>query len=226
MRITPPGDDVVPVPPPLDESPPYDRFCDLVTTGGVASGVVYPWAIVEIARAYRFRSIGGTSVGAMAAALAAAAEYGRRTGNDRAFEPLRRLPGALGEALADGRTRMLSLFQTNPRGRRLIDLLARLGAGGCSTMREPDPAFEPRWMLRGGRARAPCAWARVDAGVCAAFVGGRAGSWPRSASSCGGVTGLTTAPLAWLRALLLVVACSPARSSPSLCALWGDVKKG
>ena len=129
MRITPPGDDVVPVPPPLDESPPYDRFCDLVTTGGVASGVVYPWAIVEIARAYRFRSIGGTSVGAMAAALAAAAEYGRRTGNDRAFEPLRRLPGALGETLPDGRNRILSLFQTNVLGRRLIQLWRRLGRG-------------------------------------------------------------------------------------------------
>ena len=154
MRITPPGDDVVPVPPPLDESPPYDRFCDLVTTGGVASGVVYPWAIVEIARAYRFRSIGGTSVGAMAAALAAAAEYGRRTGNDRAFEPLRRLPGALGEALDDGRTRMLSLFQTNPRGRRLIDLWARLARGRVLDDAAPDPAFEPGWTLTEASARA------------------------------------------------------------------------
>ena len=49
-EIPDPGDDVVPVPPPVTEEPPHDRFCDLVLTGGVASGVVYPWAIVELAR--------------------------------------------------------------------------------------------------------------------------------------------------------------------------------
>lgn len=125
----PPGDDVCPTPKPLDEEPPMDRFCDLVLTGGVASGVVYPWAIVEIARAYRFRSIGGTSVGAMAAALAAAAEYGRRTGCAAPFEPLRRTPAALGEILEDGRTRMFSLFQPSPEGKRLMDVWGRLGRG-------------------------------------------------------------------------------------------------
>lgn len=125
----PPGDDVCPTPAPLDEEPPMDSFCDLVLTGGVASGVVYPWAVVEIARAYRFRSIGGTSVGAMAAALAAAAEYGRRTGSKAPFEPLRRTPAALGEILEDGRTRMFSLFQTNRDGKRLMALWGRLGRG-------------------------------------------------------------------------------------------------
>lgn len=125
----PPGDDVIPVPPPVDEDPPHDRFCDLVLTGGVASGVVYPWAIVEIARAFRFRNIGGTSVGAMAAALAAAAEYGRRTGFEKPFEALRRAPASLAKELPDGRTRMLSLFQTNPKGERLIRLWGALGQG-------------------------------------------------------------------------------------------------
>lgn len=132
-RDIPPGDDVCPTPKPVDEEPPLDRFCDLVLTGGVASGVVYPWAIVEIARAYRFRSIGGTSVGAMAAALAAAAEYGRRTGCKAPFEVLRRTPAALGECLADGRTRMFSLFQTNAGGERLINIWGRLGTGTSMT---------------------------------------------------------------------------------------------
>ena len=144
MKPVPPGDDICPVPAPLDEDPPHDRFCDLVLTGGVASGVVYPWAIVEIARAYRFRSIGGTSVGAMAAALAAAAEYGRCTGFEYPFETLRRLPAALGEDLKEGRTRLLSLFQPAPHGRRLIRLWARLFRG------KPDPnqgaAQRPRWL--------------------------------------------------------------------------------
>lgn len=128
-----PGDDVIPVPPPVDEEPPHDRFCDLVLTGGVASGVVYPWAIVEIARAFRFRNIGGTSVGAMAAALAAAAEYGRRTGFEKPFEALRRAPASLAKELPDGRTRMLSLFQTNPKGERLIRLWGALRQGRQDT---------------------------------------------------------------------------------------------
>ncbi|MBI5279727.1 MAG: patatin-like phospholipase family protein [Burkholderiales bacterium] len=123
-----PGDDVCPTPDPVNEEPPLDRFCDIVLTGGVASGVVYPWAIVEIARAFRFRSIGGTSVGAMAAALAAAAEYGRRTGHQSPFEVLRRLPAALGEPV-DGKTRMFSLFQTKPAGKRIMEVWGKLGTG-------------------------------------------------------------------------------------------------
>ena len=146
MRDVPPGDDTVPVPPPVDEVPPHDRFCDLVMTGGVASGVVYPWAIVEIARAYHFRQIGGTSVGAIAAALAAAAEYGRRVGFDQSFEVLRRAPGALGEVLDDKRTRMLSLFQANKRGQRLIRLWGLIMQGGHHAELRPgagDEAVEP-----------------------------------------------------------------------------------
>lgn len=47
--------------------------CDLVMKGGITSGVVYPPAVLELATRYRFRSIGGSSAGAIAAALAAAA---------------------------------------------------------------------------------------------------------------------------------------------------------
>ena len=134
----PPGDDVCPTPAPVDEKPPVDRFCDLVLTGGVASGVVYPWAIVELARHFRFRNIGGTSVGAMAAALAAAAEYGRRTGFEFPFEPLRRIPAALGEVLPDGRTRMLSLFQPCVHGERLIEIWGKVGCGCDDARTAPE----------------------------------------------------------------------------------------
>ncbi|MBV9455553.1 MAG: patatin-like phospholipase family protein [Rubrobacter sp.] len=48
--------------------------CDLVMKGGITSGVVYPQAILKLAKEYRFRSLGGGSVGAIAAALTAAAE--------------------------------------------------------------------------------------------------------------------------------------------------------
>ena len=144
----PPGDDVCPTPAPVDEEPPMDRFCDLVLTGGVASGVVYPWAIVELARHFRFRNIGGTSVGAMAAALAAAAEYGRRTGFEIPFEPLRRIPAALGEVLSDGRTRMLSLFQPCVHGKRLIEIWGKVGCGCDASQTKPGGARIIKETLR------------------------------------------------------------------------------
>ena len=58
------------------------KQCDLIMKGGVTSGVVYPPAILELAKDYRFRSVGGTSAGAIAAAAAAAAEYGREKVSD------------------------------------------------------------------------------------------------------------------------------------------------
>jgi hypothetical protein len=53
-----------------------ERFCDLVMKGGFTSGVVYPLAACELARAFRLKNIGGTSAGAIAAAATAAAELG------------------------------------------------------------------------------------------------------------------------------------------------------
>lgn len=140
------GEDVVELPDPLTERPPDDRFCDLVLTGGVASGVVYPWAILEIARAFRFKNIGGTSVGAMAAALAAAAEYGRRNGYDQGFEVLRRAPGDLAKPGPRGlRTKMLSLFQPAPEGQRLFDLFV----GAVDIYGETRRSRVPRWVRLG-----------------------------------------------------------------------------
>ncbi|EMS98269.1 patatin, partial [Agrobacterium tumefaciens str. Cherry 2E-2-2] len=40
-----------------------EKECDVVMKGGITSGVVYPYAVLELARRYRFRSIGGTSAG-------------------------------------------------------------------------------------------------------------------------------------------------------------------
>jgi len=106
---------------PLDQAP-VDRYCDVVMTGGVTDGVIYPWAVIELARKYRFNSIGGTSVGAMAAALTAAAEYGRRKNKLTGFnEVLLKLPRRLGENV-DGSTRLFSLFQPAPYTRRLFEL--------------------------------------------------------------------------------------------------------
>ena len=122
------------LPEPLDPAhpPPLRRYCDLILTGGLTDGVIYPWAALDLARRYRFKNIGGSSVGAMAAALVAAAEYGRRRGNDIGFnEVLRRLPEKLSQTV-DGRTKLLRLFQpaaatkTRRSTRRLFDLFVGL----------------------------------------------------------------------------------------------------
>jgi len=55
------------------------EYCDLVMKGGITSGVIYPAAAVRLSSKYRFKNIGGTSAGAIAAAVTAAAELGRRT---------------------------------------------------------------------------------------------------------------------------------------------------
>jgi predicted acylesterase/phospholipase RssA len=72
--------------------------CDLVMKGGIASGVVYPLAVCELAHSYRFRCVGGSSAGAIAATLAAAAEYGRDTGG---FERLAVLPDEIAPKLPE-----------------------------------------------------------------------------------------------------------------------------
>ncbi len=79
--------------------------CDVVMKGGITSGVVYPFAICELARKYRLRSIGGTSAGAIAAAAAAAAELGRHTAG-AGFGKLAEQPGWLGAG-----THLFDLFQ-------------------------------------------------------------------------------------------------------------------
>jgi predicted acylesterase/phospholipase RssA len=110
---------------------PEDRFCDLVMKGGITSGVVYPPAICALAREYRFKNIGGTSAGAIAAAVTAAAEYRRRTsGTTAGFELLGKLPAELASADAKGNTQLLRLFQPDPPCRRLFRILTgSLNAG-------------------------------------------------------------------------------------------------
>ncbi|HKB41647.1 MAG TPA: hypothetical protein VKD72_34805, partial [Gemmataceae bacterium] len=88
--------------------------CDLVMKGGATSGLVYPKAVLELARqpepgerkaSYRFRAIGGTSAGAVAAAFTAAAEYNReRGGFEKLHEVNLKLQGADGaeQQLNDG----------------------------------------------------------------------------------------------------------------------------
>jgi len=81
------------------------KECDLVLKGGTTSGVIYPPAIYRIGAQYRLRSVGGASAGAMAATVAAAAEYGRQMSPGRddmeGFEAVRDLSEELGKDLVD-----------------------------------------------------------------------------------------------------------------------------
>jgi len=105
--------------------------CDIVMAGGVTSGIIYPGAIAMIARRYTFRSIGGTSVGAMAAAATAAAEYGRITGkNPRGFDIVGTLARTLSDTAADGHSRLFHLFTPEPATRPLLALVTPLFGGG------------------------------------------------------------------------------------------------
>jgi hypothetical protein len=106
--------------------------CDIVMAGGVTSGIIYPGAVGMIARRYRFRSIGGTSVGAIAAAVTAAAEYGRLTGqNPNAFELVGALSRTLGNEAGDGHTRLFHLFTPETETAPLLALVTPLfGRGG------------------------------------------------------------------------------------------------
>ncbi|HEY7178802.1 MAG TPA: patatin-like phospholipase family protein, partial [Gaiella sp.] len=121
------------------------RTCDVVMKGGITSGVVYPHAVCELARTYRFVSVGGTSAGAIAAAAAAAAEHGR----DRdGFRKLAALPAWIG---ADGN--LFGLFQPQPGTRPYYRLFtAGLGRNGAA-----------RWLR--------IAWAAVSGFPLAALAG-------------------------------------------------------
>lgn len=94
-----------------------DRFCDVVMKGGITSGLVYPAAVCRLATDYRFRSIGGTSAGAIAAAATAAAEHGRRTGKGTSFRELETLPSLLAGP------RLFRLFQPQPDTANLFHTL-------------------------------------------------------------------------------------------------------
>ena len=136
--------------------------CDIVMKGGITSGVVYPLAVVELAKTYRFRNIGGTSAGAIAAATAAA-ELGRDQSGG-GFGLLEALPNWLQEPANDkSGSRLQALFQPQPETRSLFGILlaalepgnkvwnlalAALKAFWPSVIVGALPALLALWLLR------------------------------------------------------------------------------
>jgi hypothetical protein len=109
--------------------------CDLVMKGGVTSGVVYPGVVMELARKYRFASIGGTSAGAIAAGVCAAAEYGRRRDDGGGMAKLARViedlqtPGFL-----------VGLFQPTNDTRQLFEVAREAASSKGSPLRRVEEA--------------------------------------------------------------------------------------
>ena len=96
-----------------------ERFCDLVMKGGITSGVVYPTVVEEVAKRFHLVGIAGTSAGAIAASLAAAAEYRRRTtASFEGFEEVGRLAQEL-----EKKGKLLSLFAPDKATQKLFKLL-------------------------------------------------------------------------------------------------------
>lgn len=102
-----------------------DKCCDLVMKGGITSGVLYPSAVREIAEKMHFVGIAGTSAGAIAAVLTAAAEYRRRhTGSFEGFEIL----DATAREFAEPGT-LLSLFRPDSETSELFGTFLKVLQG-------------------------------------------------------------------------------------------------
>src|SRR5438128_8312773 len=96
------------------------KKCDIVM-------IIYPGVVSKLAECYQFESIGGTSAGAIAAALTAAAEFARRTGAIGGRDPfgeVAKIPGFLAaDSAAGGGSNLFRLFQPQPRLRGLFKFL-------------------------------------------------------------------------------------------------------
>ena len=152
-----------------------NKCCDLVMKGGITSGVLYPAAIQEIGEKFHLVGIGGTSAGAIASCVAAAAEYRRRqTGSADGFNMLEKVADDMAQPNA-----LLSLFRPdkdtkkdfkrvlkfieNKAGfgtylglylgrKRMFKRLVRNGYGVCTGMAnenvDPDKPALTLWLSR------------------------------------------------------------------------------
>lgn len=103
--------------------------CDLIMRGGITSGIVYPSAIAMLSQHFRFRNIGGTSAGAIAAAATAAAEYGRISGkNGKSFDQLDALPDELAKKQGNpgGQTNLDCLFKPDAKTKPVYAVIRSL----------------------------------------------------------------------------------------------------
>ena len=161
--------------------------------GGITSGVVYPLTICKLATRHRLRNIGGTSAGAIAAVMAAAAEYRRQHDHET--------PAAGYQALAtlplDVSGRLATLFQA-PHGdqRHLRGSARRMGPKGKRAAVLALVRQQIGWFLGGlllvlavtlrrpgGHDRFPDRGARMDTNPCRSGAAAGAGPGGRTVSA-------------------------------------------
>jgi predicted acylesterase/phospholipase RssA len=151
------------------------RSCDIVMKGGITSGVVYPRAVTTLARTFRFRNVGGTSAGAIAAAATAAAEYGR---DKEGFERLDELPDWIGT-----KGNLPGLFQAQRSTRALFRIvLAKVEHGPSRALAVALLAGLPALVLGAlpgialillaGQGDGALIWAAYACGALLAVLGG------------------------------------------------------
>lgn len=153
---------------------PVSGCCDLVMKGGVTSGIVYPGAIQEIAKEFNFIGIGGTSAGAIAAAVTAAAEYRRRKTNSFAgFDMLQTVSDDMSR---EGR--LLSLFRPDKATKHYFDLASPFLTGKATTWTKIGLVLKLAWKLPTRRRRDRFLKPLITNkyGVCTGMANGNTGS--------------------------------------------------
>jgi predicted acylesterase/phospholipase RssA len=96
--------------------------CDFVVKGNLASGVVHAMAACELAKKFRFNTIGGSGIGSAAAAMIAAAETGRAIGGS-GFAKLQTTLTDLGKAHKGSRLGIFNLITPEPKTGKYYKLL-------------------------------------------------------------------------------------------------------
>jgi predicted acylesterase/phospholipase RssA len=180
------------------QDPPLE--CDIVMKGGITSGVIYPRTVCTLAKTYRLRSVGGSSAGAIAAAGAAAAEFGRASGG---FELLEKLPDDITEVSPAGDTVLFRLFQPTPKTRPLYQaFVAGMGkdAKQIRTFAALLAGFWPRalacavpgiaLLILGAFGSGPAVVAGVLGGLALALLGAALGAVWGAAAMLAGVAGV------------------------------------
>jgi predicted acylesterase/phospholipase RssA len=142
---------------------PEREKCDLIMKGGITSGVAYPAAVMRLSERYDFVAIGGSSAGAIAAAVTAAAQFARDRGG------FARLDGVRGELQEPDL--VPRLFQATKETRPLLDLM--LAAQSASTSWQKVRVFVGRVL---GRLALPVALWLSGGFAALALLLGRAGA--------------------------------------------------
>ena len=214
---------------------PRRGYCDLVMKGGITSGVVYPQAILELAEDYRFRSVGGGSVGAIAAALAAAGELNRE---GRGFEAVKETQ----QTLLGREDFLLDLFRPTEVARPLMETLVDLARVRDRARKDERSdwaavlrGLAPALLRRNPRTFLPGAVAGAALGVALVYVLAEGLDSALGAASIytamlvvGLVCALVVAVL-WTAAVLLVILLKKvpsARNFYGMCTGHGDHPPG